>query len=102
MLHRVFGKLVDGTPFSARIEAPNTITAFVTARKALNDGGKTDEEIQDIRARPIVGKSAVTFGKIKTAEEIAKAKADRAAKEAAKGKPVATPPKVPAPASNKR
>lgn len=93
MLHRVSGKLVDGSPFAARIEAPNSVGAFVTGRKALNDAGKPDEDIAEIRVRPIVGKSAVTFGKVKTAEEIAKAKADRKArgnKPAASGK-AATP-----------
>jgi len=94
MLYRVSGFLTNGTPFSARIEGSGPVDAFVTGRKALNNGSVPDEDISEIRVRPIKGKSAVTFGKIKTPEEKAKAKADRAAKEAAKGKGGTAPAKV--------
>jgi hypothetical protein len=90
MLYRVSGKLADGSPFSAKIEGDSPVASFVTARKALNDGGVDDKTISEFRVRPLAGKSAITFGKVKTPAEIAEAKAKRAAREASKTPAAAT------------
>ncbi len=65
MLFRVSGKLTDGVPFSARIEAANALSALGTARKALNDSGKTDDDVAEARARAVKGGKSINFGKVK-------------------------------------
>lgn len=63
MLFRVSGKLSDGTPFSGRYEAPNAMQATGICRKALNDAGKTDDDVAEVRARVAKGGKSINFGK---------------------------------------
>jgi hypothetical protein len=81
-IFRVSGKLVDGTPFSSRINATDAVAGFVTGRKLINDADIGDDKIAEISVRPLQGKASVHFGKAKTAAEIQAAKDARAAKKA--------------------
>jgi hypothetical protein len=59
MLFRVSGLLVDNRPFSARIEAGNAMSAVATARQSMKDAGVGDEQIAEVKARSVKGKSTV-------------------------------------------
>jgi hypothetical protein len=65
MLFRVAGKVIGGKPFTARLESANIIGALSTARTALNETGVADDQIAELRARPVEGGSAIRFGKPK-------------------------------------
>jgi hypothetical protein len=80
MLIRISGKLANGTPFTYRVDADSAIAAVADFGKQTDGKGVVSE----IKAAPMGVANDVYFGTAKTPEQIATAKAARAAKKAAK------------------
>lgn len=62
MLYRVAGKLADGRTYATRIEAEGAISAVVSVRKIFSDGGVSDEQVTELHAKPMQGKSSLHIG----------------------------------------
>lgn len=92
MLFRVIGKITGNVPFAIRVEAANAIAATSLVKKALNDAGKSDDDVLSLVSSPMkAGKGEVHFGKALTDEEIAARKAKRAEKKASAGNTATAP-----------
>lgn len=63
MLYRLSGVLADNNRFSARIEAPDPISAIGSARTAFQEGGVQATDIARLSVRPAKGGKTLRISK---------------------------------------
>ncbi len=66
MLYRVSGKLSDGRPFGARIEATDAVQAWTKAVEKLTAAKIKTSDIAEYRVRKMDAVATVTIGKAKS------------------------------------
>lgn len=65
MLYRVSGKLSDGRPFSAKIEAADASVAWSKAQEKLTAAKIKGSDVAEYRVRPMTAATSISIGKAK-------------------------------------